>query len=91
MNITEELKDTCGSGDIVCKNQETGQLWPDDFLDPATGNPGHCKGCGLACAAADEPASSVSAGVLSAAVAAPWMCIAFLLFGDIIASFRLFL
>jgi len=49
VDVPANLDESCGRENIQCENLQTGQLWPEDYRDPATGNPTHCYECGLAC------------------------------------------
>ena len=49
MDVPADLEASCGRDNIQCENLQTGQLWPQDYRDPATGAPTHCFECGLAC------------------------------------------
>mmetsp|Transcript_9128 Transcript_9128/g.22992 ORF Transcript_9128/g.22992 Transcript_9128/m.22992 type:complete len:638 (-) Transcript_9128:271-2184(-) len=52
----------CDPATMLCEEAGTGLLWPQDFLDPSSGDPVHCYDCGLTCPAPvpqqpPEPAS----------------------------------
>lgn len=41
----------CDPATMLCEEAGTGLLWPQDFLDPSSGDPVHCYDCGLTCPA----------------------------------------
>mmetsp|Transcript_37342 Transcript_37342/g.66857 ORF Transcript_37342/g.66857 Transcript_37342/m.66857 type:complete len:630 (-) Transcript_37342:75-1964(-) len=47
LSVPEDAE--CSKDEILCGQMDTGKLWPEDFLDPATGDPTHCYACGLFC------------------------------------------
>ena len=62
MNITDELKSSCDPDELLCQNPQTGKLWPQDFIDPKTGNATHCMTCNLTCPAPTPPPKGSSSG-----------------------------
>jgi len=52
LSVPEDAE--CSKDEILCGQMDTGKLWPEDFLDPATGKPVHCMDCGLFCPKQEE-------------------------------------
>eukprot|EP00798_Chlamydomonas_sp_ICE-L_P012782 gene12782-16040_t len=40
----------CSKSDVQCADP-TGAIWPNEFINPGTGDPDHCYDCGLSCPA----------------------------------------